>query len=380
MEEEQYNTNRMAEYYRQVYVNKDHDLSQFAEQVRKLGKAEKSKGRLIDFIMQDPSIPSELKDDLDGTTIISATNVSNYYWQETDQENWDMVDFPNIAPPFERFWLDFNAPERIVSEEHGVIPWPATNQTHWGFHCLGFDLRDPEAREEYLQAAARFRPYLEQFTDTRWGMDIFLYMRLNGDNLGPLWFWRILIDDQGQVIRNQSGETVIVTGPLHSFIRGQIEQLAQVMPKNQAEDAVYRGVITEFHTAMLAISFLHCKNIALEEITPPRKEVHNKAQKRRGVKPYQPVPYKVLNIMPMKQVLRSEGRSGEVGTKRSLHICRGHFKHYENGRGLFGRYKGTFWFPQQVRGEKARGVTTKDYNIVLNKQQRGKNDHVNRSL
>lgn len=126
----------------------------------------------------------------------------------------------------------------------------------------------------------------------------------------------------------------------------------------------YRRVGKTWHTALLAISFLHCKNVYLHDVKPPLQTVHNKAQKRRGVKPYQPVPYKVLDIRPMREVLRTEGQSERVGTKKALHIARGHFRHYENGRGLFGKYKGTFWVPQHIRGSKEQGVTTKDYRIT----------------
>lgn len=114
--------------------------------------------------------------------------------------------------------------------------------------------------------------------------------------------------------------------------------------------------------ALLATSFLHCKNVSrvAHEIDEPPKAIrHNKdaAPKYR---------YHVLQIDPMKEVLRTEGQSETVGLKKALHICRGHFRTYgEESKGLFGRGQhGTFFVPSHVRGNAKRGVVAKDYAIT----------------
>jgi len=71
-----------------------------------------------------------------------------------------------------------------------------------------------------------------------------------------------------------------------------------------------------------------------------------------------------LEIEPMKKVLKSEGNIDEVGLQRALHICRGHFKDYSNGKGLFGKHKGLYWWDSTVRGTESEGKIIKDYNIV----------------
>ena len=47
-----------------------------------------------------------------------------------------------------------------------------------------------------------------------------------------------------------------------------------------------------------------------------------------------------LQIDPMRQILRTEGRSANVGLPNSLHICRGHFATYTEDRPLFGKAVG----------------------------------------
>src|SRR5258708_34832504 len=109
---------------------------------------------------------------------------------------------------------------------------------------------------------------------------------------------------------------------------------------------------------------MHCKKATLKEqkartikITPNQKRWH--------MDPRQLVTYHILDIEPMKQILRTEGHSDKVGIKRSLHICRGHFAHYTEDKKLFGKYAGTFWVSQHVRGSQQTGIAAKDYRIKL---------------
>jgi hypothetical protein len=61
-------------------------------------------------------------------------------------------------------------------------------------------------------------------------------------------------------------------------------------------------------------------------------------------------------------------QEASVGSRKALHVCRGHFAHYRE-RGLFGKYKGTFWRPQHLRGSAEQGMQAKDYRITLPDQE-----------
>ena len=66
----------------------------------------------------------------------------------------------------------------------------------------------------------------------------------------------------------------------------------------------------------------------------------------------------------MTRILDTEGGIGRGGgLKQALHICRGHFKDYRDGRGLFGKHKGLYWWEQNVRGSIEQGVHIKDYRV-----------------
>lgn len=110
---------------------------------------------------------------------------------------------------------------------------------------------------------------------------------------------------------------------------------------------------------LLAMSFLHCKNVVRRDATesegPPAKWL------RRHKAPA--VRYHVLDINPMREVLRTEGGIEHNGLKKALHICRGHFATYTEDKKLFGKHTGTFWVPAHVRGNAECGVVDKDYRM-----------------
>lgn len=109
-----------------------------------------------------------------------------------------------------------------------------------------------------------------------------------------------------------------------------------------------------FTPSALAISFMHCKNVKTVSNYPPRQISRNGQPRAK---------YYTLQIAPMKKILEHEGGSNKTGLKLALHICRGHFKDYSGGDGLFGKYKGLYWWDSQVRGTSSRGVVVKDYSI-----------------
>jgi hypothetical protein len=145
-----------------------------------------------------------------------------------------------------------------------------------------------------------------------------------------------------------------------------VDQLGRVSLDNY--DAVSPGIDAwvsmptssgAFAPALMALGLLGCKNVRRREQAQPPK-LSKKWEKKHG-RPL--VRYHVLDIDPMRKVLRDEGGSEETGLKKALHICRGHFATYTDEAPLFGRVTGTFWKPQHIRGSKKQGLVLKDYNV-----------------
>jgi len=111
---------------------------------------------------------------------------------------------------------------------------------------------------------------------------------------------------------------------------------------------------------MATLSFMNCKNVADKDVT--ESEGPSAKWIRRQKAPT--IRYHVLDINPMKEVLRTEGIIEANGLKKALHIRRGHFR---RGKRPFGRDKPeTMWISSHVRGSAEHGIVDKDYRVVMN--------------
>ena len=111
--------------------------------------------------------------------------------------------------------------------------------------------------------------------------------------------------------------------------------------------------------ALLAISFMHCKNVTLRDCDPPEKLslAHQKKHGQRLLR------YHVLDIEPLRKLLDRYRSGSRADLRHALHICRGHFKTFTEDAPLLGCHSGTFWWSPQVRGAKDVGVVVKDYRV-----------------
>jgi hypothetical protein len=140
----------------------------------------------------------------------------------------------------------------------------------------------------------------------------------------------------------------------------------QVTGEITGTDIWTRLLLTVFQT----IAFMHCRNIVVEEVTPPAK-LSKKHQKKHGGGPL--LKYKRVLIEPMREhkVKRARGTGHGDGSKPRLHIVPGHFAHYgdccptqHEPKGLlFGKYQGMVWIEMHARGDRGEGVLVHDYDI-----------------
>lgn len=266
---------------------------------------------------------------MNGATVLSANNVADYFMLGTPQDSWDVeADFPNVAPPFEKFFIEFWMPDQVncgngfqtsalaragMRERCGVMfhVVPAADDLGWIFLTKGV--------AQVFEAGQEIN-----FSDT------------------AQWMFCV----------NKSGRVVKLPGKPHALIALMRKDIPA--EQRETEELLYRNAL---EISLLAICFLHCKNVDLVE--HGAQTMPKGARSRRASR----IKYYTLEIDPMKKTLRTEGQSDSTGLKRALHICRGHFAHYTAERRLFGKYEGTFWHPMHVRGSKDAGEVIKDYKI-----------------
>lgn len=266
------------------------------------------------------------------TRILVADNVADYFYSFPDGKQWDFgKDIPSIAPPFEKFFIEWQSQvgrEGCPYQTEGVF-FHACDSKDWMKLC-----------ELYRIPTKRMVLSDNEHAESRWFVMCSLFGSRNG-------------------VPESHAQGLMV------YVKGDGDLGTIAIHANMSLPEPYRSspefAFAAATPAFLAISFTHCKNVITTDATatdgPPAKWL------RRMKQPA--LRYSTINIEPMKQVLRTEGQSETTGLKKALHICRGHFRTYnEAGPGLFGRGQhGTFWVPMHRRGSKDHGEVVATYNV-----------------
>lgn len=184
----------------------------------------------------------------------------------------------------------------------------------------------------------------------------------------PVWynhaFWINNPIGETHLHEDRDMRTWIIGKPERSAFRAMSIPSDAVKGLNDRDWLNFTGI--SMGISALALHFMHCKNVVLEDapFIGPRQQ--RRALERKGFKQAK---FKTLIIEPMKQVLKAEGGIETNGLKKALHICRGHFATYSEDKPLFGKYSGTFWKPSHVRGNADHGTVYKDYKVNPPKEE-----------
>lgn len=261
------------------------------------------------FTSEDPKLVAEA---LSIAPLISADEAGQIFMEDhaLKRGTFDVNEsIPTAAPPFPAFWIECHLPE--LRERWGVL---------WIAH-----------EKDKTDEDATWRGF-------RWVLEGQLFIEQNGRAAGPA---------------AKAFQGVLPDGRLSD----SKAEMARGIPKPGSG----WNPMAYFVPSLLAISFMHCKNVhAVEQ--PLVDSVTPKAERSKRERELSELRYYTLKINPMKEVLRSEGNLGSGGLQQALHVCRGHFKDYR-ASGLFGKIKGLFWWDQQTRGASEAGVVVKDYEV-----------------
>ena len=266
-----------------------------------------------------------------GIPVLLIDNVAEYYFAASDQEFWSLdKDFPNLAPPFPLFWCEHKIPRVIRSRECGDTE-TGVRGGRIGVLASALDPASDVRMDGAPPAGTRWILYFTLFID----------YRSNGAIEGPPGPVFLCVDAGGRALDCP---------------------WTQSYADERAPVEVIKSYMTWLHPALLAMSFLHCRNVALEEHRVDRP-LAKKYRARHGV---EPTPYKTLVIEPLKQILRREGGHGAGnGLAKAMHICRGHFADYREGRGLFGKYKVQVFIPATVRGTRGKSAPEREIEVKV---------------
>lgn len=282
---------------------------------------------------------------LAGATVIEATNVARFFdtayvGPGSGAAVWN--DMKCLVPPHEKFFIEWEQP-LVPALRMGVLFATTTPVMITGTlnALMGSEL-DVAATE---QLAAKLRSDIKEKhrTEAKWFYLTlsFLEFKQHPDHItplrGPYHVGCAAIDEHGALLNFE----------LLSTQEG-------VMPPDQ--ETLIGGASL---VAWTTLAMMNCENIDTVPATIP--PAFQKARTKRGKKPL--VSYHTVRVNTEKtpRSIGSSPLSGD-GTTR-LHAKRGHMKDYRKGAGLFGRYKGLWYWGPQLAGSEAEGVIVSDYEV-----------------
>lgn len=249
---------------------------------------------------------------------VNIQNVADYFYGPLDQDFSEKTT-PNIMPPWDYFWMEYNLPTSIL------------NKGYCG-HYGGLHSKSMEADGIFLNSLHSL--FNSDFSNVLVGQSSF---KIGRDGS--------MLDMYGNESEKRYN-LAVVSLDKNNLVSDDIR-------KAQSEylDNVLRPVL-------LAICFCHCKNV--EVVKNPIEPELRKAWAKKGRFPVDK--FYTLSISPIKRILSEAMKSNQCGGAKALHICRGHFKDFRN-HGLFGKHKGMFWWDMNLRGSSKYGTIKKDYQI-----------------
>lgn len=261
------------------------------------------------------------KSQVTSSTSLIASNVREYV-DSCDKRLWEQeTDFPGCIPFCNQLFIEWAAPDG-----------PNGSTIQYGVLCLYHELTDMERRD-----ACQARGDLYQDTWSVCDMCLTTFWNGNMTVLGK-------------------------KGHLRYDSRRQPQRLCvtNICDMQESIDPEVGAMLNDITLVpMLALSFANCKNVVHRDVTASEGPAAKWLRRQKAPV----IRYHVLDINPMKEVLRTEGGVETNGLKKALHICRGHFCTYTAEKPLFGTYVGTVWKPAHVRGDIKQGAVVKDYRV-----------------
>lgn len=273
---------------------------------------------------------AQLKDDIGRMPRIVADNIDEFeyfHWRapgKREQPGLDPKDIPNLVPPFPVFWVE------------------------WKWY-------DPQIRAAGLSmsgalvGARELAPEERQTPAERFGFCAMPITLRRNQLYCSVWNAVAIADEAGNMTRAHA----------------EISAMARGIVDEEAERGDYRmGAMAHLTNVLIAISFLNCRNVHLIDAPGPPRPLAQSHFRRTGKWLSR---HSNIVITPMCRIMARAQTQADAagGSHRSLHIMRGHFKRYAEGKGLFGKLHGTYFWGSHARGSMEHGEVKSEITVNL---------------
>lgn len=269
---------------------------------------------ISDVLKYSPDMPKP-------DAIFKIQNVADYYYKVDPTGAISVRDLVCAFPPFEVTWFEYNIPNMMrIGDEIRHVPYSGK---------IGVFAQMRQIKGDKCEVA------------------FILFTNI------PNMHWKggtqITCDNKGKVLIDEN--QLLATNPTYNLIPEF---------KNVTQQQKTEFIMLDINVVFYALNFLHCRNVKSIENKFDDKLINNWKKKNR---PFFEK-YYTLEIDAMKKVLEDEGDIKNSGIKKALHICRGHFKNYDD-KPLFGKHTGMYWWQHSVRGSKDVGIINKTYQVNI---------------
>jgi hypothetical protein len=316
------------------------------------------RARLLDALLSDivlPPLPARdialdeeemfhhnaaLRTVLGGSTCVEATNVARFFDDSyLGDGSFDAfwTDLKCLVPPHKRFFVEWEKPLIPSAKRMGML-----------FIACQPDVAEEMARTIIGDGARTTPAKIAEFRQNircRWiylTMDFLEFAHKNdGEHIsglrGPFHIGAISIAEDG------------------ALLNFWMSHASAHIPKDESMQVAAASLV-----GWTTLAMMNCANIAMAEHKAP--DAFQKARARSGKKPL--VSYHTVRVDLDKtpRSIAAESLPGDGSTPRR-HKKRGHMKDYRGGKGLFGRYKGVWYWGPMLAGSEEEGVIVSDYEV-----------------
>jgi hypothetical protein len=235
-------------------------------------------------------------------------------------KEWNYFDIPNLAPPYPEMWFEWRWDMNDVQPNLGyqLGTYVTTEKTPGGWR-YAFVLFAENDKYKYYG-----------------GEQIYLF---------PIGV-QFEIPASGKIETGKGLQFAYYTDPEFPCTDEQARQDASELNNSHIGPVLF------------TIGLMHCKNIVEVEKGGKNPNIKNRRHRSKGTK------YYLLDIIPARNIKRTEYEQPAKGSPQRIHFRRGHFKEYTIEKPLFGKYVGAFWWDAHVAGSADIGEVKKDYRIL----------------
>jgi len=126
---------------------------------------------------------------------------------------------------------------------------------------------------------------------------------------------------------------------------------------NNTNDILNEFLISTSQAVLHCLSLINCSNVEITTTKPPAKLQKKRKKRKKSAL----VSVHTIKINPVSK--RSEPSGNETDRTQARHKVRGHVKRYK-GKGLFGKYRGQWYWPAHMSGDAKNGITVTDYKVI----------------